>query len=746
MNKIPFLAPTLRVLVPTLAAALPVAAQGQNLIQNASFESGQLAPWTIVSGNVALSPYGAADLPGQGVSSAIGGGGLVLRDAGNGVIEQLLTPTSIPAGSSLVVSGYLGGGLNDLTRIVVRVLDGSGTQIAQHSTAYVSSIERNLESVLLRRELVVPPVAGAQSFAVRVEFANQCCGAAAAAADLITAQLVTGSTLPSPVPFGSELIVNGGFESGWTAGSPIDLNGLGWQGASSQSTLVRPYSDSDPEVPSGPVSCLIDGAAPNPSCAGGASGNLLQDSGGNGAVRQRIDVRGSTARFAAGAYSLAYHAWLGGIGGNLDTARVEVRFRAASGVVLQSGQLGPVAAAERNFESALVRREGRLVVPASTGYIDFDIVFENACCGGAFGSVDNVSAVLVPTAPVAPVPLDQNLLPNDSFELGSLPGSPLTITDANGWRGIGAGRATVDQYGGFAMPSPTFAAQNNLGNLLLRDGGNGALRAIVDLRGSQPLIASNRLAMQASAWLGGVGNNLDEAYVRVLFQTSVGVATGPIVVLPAVSAAERQNVTTMIQRISSPFHVPANAARAVVEVYFTDACCGSAYGLADDVRLVAFDTATSSSALPYPGTGTDDLFLATGVDQLPASGIGHAIEYAAAGDVLRTQVGSPLGTLDGAPVLLALDAFFTGQPRAQSFPGIWVNPHSALFLYNGWFATSFAPVVLPMSQGGNVFALAIPPGLAGVSLMLQAVALQLPTTPSPNGLYFATEAHEVRIQ
>lgn len=677
---------------------------------------------------------------------ATGGGGLLVRDTGNGAIEQLVTPASIPAGASLIVESYLGGGLNDWTRLIVRVLDASNTQISQHSTGYVTEQQRNREAVHLYRKLVVPVPAIAAKFAIRVEFANQCCGAAAASADRITAHLVTGSTLPPPVSIGVDLLDNGGFESGWTAGSPLALNGGGWEGAGADNSVVVPYSNSSSSTPSGIVSCLINGAAPNNSCVGGAAGNMLQHNGGNSAVVQTVDVRGSTSQFSAGALGLHYAAYLGGIGAEGDTAQLEVRFRSLSGSILQSGLLGPVSAAARNRESVVVRRENSIVVPPNTAFIDFVASFANACCGASFGVVDNISASLQPTTSIAAIPLNANLVPNESFESGSLPGSPLELNSPAGWFGVGASRSFVPQYGTPPMPTTAFASANGLGALLLQDGGTAHMRCDIDLRGSTPLIGSGSMVMQASAWIGGVTNNNDTAEVRVRFETIAGVPTGLVQTLAAVTAAERQGVTTLIKRTTAPFAVPQSAAKAIVEIVFTNACCGGSYGLVDDIRLVAFDATQQPGAVPFPGTSSSDLSLATGVDELPRTGFGETIKHAVAGQVLRTRVGSPSGSLDGSPVLLALSAFPTGQAPTQFFPDIWINPNHVLFLYNGWFGTSFAPVVVPLAQGGNVYSQVVPAGLGGVSLLLQSVALPTPGAPSPNGAYFATEAHEIRVQ
>lgn len=722
--------------------ATTVVGQGPNLLQNSSFETGSLAPWSVVSGSVVIAPYGIPNIPDQPVAAATGGGGLLLRDGGSGIVEQVLAP-SIPPGASLVVEGYLGGGLNDWTRLVVIARDAAGNQLDQRASDFVTDRQRNGEAVHLRRRIVMPTNALTVSFAVRIEFANQCCGAVASTADLVTATLVVGSTLPPPVTVGVELLQNPGFENGWIAGSPISLAGDAWEGSGSTASTALPYSTSNPNVPDGNVSCVVGGAFPAPSCTGGAAGNLLMPAGSDSALVQTLDLRGSTASFAGGGVRARLGAYLGGIQGQGDTARVELRFRNALGTVLQTSQVGPVSAAARNQESVLLRRTTDVVVPNGTAFADVVAVFTDVCCGGAFGTLDNISLQLLPSAPLPPIPLNVDLMPNASFESGSLPGTPLQLDAPNGWFGNGGGRMAVVQYGNPSLPPSTFANANSLGNLLLQDGGGSVLRAEVDLRGSATVVSSGTLAMQAQAWLGGIGAQGDTAEVRVSFETATGVATGAVTTLPPVTSTERQNQTTLLRRISAPFPVPTNAAKAIVQVVFTDVCCGGAFALADDVRLVAFDTAAATSALPYPGTDANALSLASGVDTLPQSGIGQTIKNATAGQVLRVRVGSPNGIADGSPMLLALEPFLTGTPPSLFLPDVWFDPRASLLIYNGLFGGFLAPVVVPMTQGGNTWAQLLPPGLGGVSLLLQAVAID---GASPNGFYFATDAHEIRVQ
>lgn len=723
---------------------------GVNLLGNPSFETGVLAPWVPIAGSTAIASYGLPSMPSVGVSSTVLGGNLLARDSsGSSAIEQIVTPSTMSPGWSLVVNGFCGGGPEDDARIVVRFLNAAGTQIDMVQSDYATAANRNFENVLLFRQVVRTVPLGAVSFAVRIEFRNiGCCGGQNGAADNFSATLETSAPIPASWPAGFELLSNPGFEGGWAPGSPLVLiDPYGWEGVSGNS-VVRSYSNSDPAVPSGLVSCRINGAYPSPSCGGGASGSLLGHAGGSASLRQLIDVRGNTTQFAATPTVLWVSAYLGGSLGEPDFVRVDFNCRSANLTLLGSGTLDPVTSVERNFETVLLLRESEIPIPASTAFLEFVVTFtDQTCCGGERAWIDNLSAQLRAPSTPSPVTLSSNLLLNAGLESGSLPGTPLVLSSTAGWRGVSGGQSQAVTYGGLDTPSPTFAVANGLGALLLQDGGNSVLRQSVDLRGAGSLIGAGHLAFQASAWLGGYLTEPDTAEVRIRFYDAFGIPVGLPQTIPAVTAADRTNQTRLLYRATPVFLAPPAATRVDLEVVFVDlTCCGGARGLADDVRLVAFNTLAQGAGVAYPGTDPQALQLATGVNQPPQGGLGYTTKQAGGGQILQTRVVSPNATLDGAPLLLAVSAFVTGTPQVAALPDIWINPGAAIFLYNGWSGRILSPVVIPAIYGGNVYSVTIPAGLAGVSLMLQGIALAPASAPSPNGIYLATDGHEIQLQ
>lgn len=162
----------------------------------------------------------------------------------------------------------------------------------------------------------------------------------------------------------------------------------------------------------------------------------------------------------------------------------------------------------------------------------------------------------------------------------------------------------------------------------------------------------------------------------------------------------------------------------------------------DDFRLytraissleVAFlHSGLGREAMVYPGTG-EDLVLATGIGGLPTSGPGQDVKPAPGGNLLLCSMGSPTGALQGALTVLVGDLHGTGSPLQHPlFDNVYTSAQPLVL--HGPFA---------LGQPGSAWMFSIPSGFAGLSLILQPIALW-PT--SSNGLFAAGDAHELRLQ
>lgn len=176
----------------------------------------------------------------------------------------------------------------------------------------------------------------------------------------------------------------------------------------------------------------------------------------------------------------------------------------------------------------------------------------------------------------------------------------------------------------------------------------------------------------------------------------------------------------------------------------------SAFSVGDTVSCEVTPSDGAASAVPVtvskvigpglPGSG-DDLELRTGIDAQP--GVRPHVVQLFAGDPLLVRMVSPGGLQVGrSPVLLG-QVFATGSPPASpsGFPEFHLSPTNLIFvLFDGNVSTPLGPALLP--PGGIDLLFNIPPGLAGNSLMLQALTV---TNTASNGFFAASNAKELRF-
>ena len=150
--------------------------------------------------------------------------------------------------------------------------------------------------------------------------------------------------------------------------------------------------------------------------------------------------------------------------------------------------------------------------------------------------------------------------------------------------------------------------------------------------------------------------------------------------------------------------------------------------------------------LPSPGT-QEDFVLATGVNGPATTGPGQTIKTAPAGSTLLFEASSPMGTVVNRPFFIVADFFPTNPsifPCNAPIPGpIWVGSMPVTFALVGPPAgtlVSLSPLVQP---GPNQFAFTTPLGLAGNSILIQALVLTPLATVVPNVML--SDGHEIRF-
>ncbi|MGE3175402.1 MAG: alkaline phosphatase PhoX [Planctomycetota bacterium] len=145
------------------------------------------------------------------------------------------------------------------------------------------------------------------------------------------------------------------------------------------------------------------------------------------------------------------------------------------------------------------------------------------------------------------------------------------------------------------------------------------------------------------------------------------------------------------------------------------------------------DALWSFDTRPYDGSDLD-LTLASGINAVATAGPGEFVRDARGFDTVVFKVDSPNGALYGAPFALMIQPFFTAVGQPRFLPPLWLNLFQPSFALVGGFAGQF-PTVLPF--GPASVAVVVPPGLAGISVMTQALGIDA------SGAIFATDGVEI---
>jgi hypothetical protein len=153
-------------------------------------------------------------------------------------------------------------------------------------------------------------------------------------------------------------------------------------------------------------------------------------------------------------------------------------------------------------------------------------------------------------------------------------------------------------------------------------------------------------------------------------------------------------------------------------------------------------TFTTPPQVPsYPGTN-EDVRLATGINGAIATyGTGQDIKTAQAGQLMEFKVSSPNNTytLKWYYLLGTVTASGAVPPPQLPFLNIWVDLNT-YFIMAGALTPLGPPLIGPNGSSNYFIA---PAGLPGVSVVAQAICIG-PT--AANGIYAASDAHEIRFQ
>jgi hypothetical protein len=182
-----------------------------------------------------------------------------------------------------------------------------------------------------------------------------------------------------------------------------------------------------------------------------------------------------------------------------------------------------------------------------------------------------------------------NLLKNPGAErgTGSNDGS---VVPVSGWVETNGASFTEVQYGATGgFPTPASPGPANRGHTFFAGGPddpNNSIVAtqIVKLKPYLTAIKSGGVRFSAQAYLGGMGSDDDQALVEIDFLDAHGFLVGSSTTLPAGTAADRGNVTGLLER-SAGGRVPKGARAVSVQLIFDRVDGTYNYGFADNLSF-----------------------------------------------------------------------------------------------------------------------------------------------------------------
>ncbi len=509
----------------------------------------------------------------------------------------------------------------------------------------------------------------------------------AAAADIASAQGI----------FGSNLIVNGGAESG--AGG----NGLtrvasvpGWQasGGCDVYSYATAYMN-------------INGVAPTDIVPRGAGNNYF--AGGvppaKCAFTQSIALASGSSTIDSGNATFAVSGYFGGFQADQDNATLTVAFLNSSGTSLSSvtiGGIGPNDRANAQSGMYLNRQLGQVPVGARTANITLNMNWVDGDNNEAVA--DNL--VLILNAPAAAQSLlGVNLIANPGADASiGLNDNSTTATspDLPGW--VRSPYVTADSYQGDTSGDlyqattgtiPPDASSNYFyGGETVVDDSNpiGTAYQDIDVSSAASLIDAGNLSYALSAWLGGYDGQDDNATLTIQFETWSGTVLGTATLGPVLSA-DRNGVSELLQK-STNGTVPKTTRLIHVLLTITREEGNNNDGLADSLSLVL-------GSNPNPGPEISQTIISAGAfGAFDAVTTGTWMEIYGAnlardtrqwGGADFTGVNAPT-SLDGTSVTVA------GQPAAVYF----ISSGQVNALVPDGVASGPQPVVLTTGNGTSI--------------------------------------------
>lgn len=356
-----------------------------------------------------------------------------------------------------------------------------------------------------------------------------------------------------PQTLNTNLVVNGGAESGPAAGNATD-----------------PQVSSIPGwTPSGgfSVGTYDGGNFLSASSYGPMSRGKKMFYGGPGNKRstgvQTIDLTAASANIDAGIVKFYLSGYLGLLSGsydNINTISLKAEFQDTAGNVLLTSVAPGPSPADVNFDAGLLLRTSSGFVPANVRKVRLTVDLSTSSNGYNAYAADNISLLLT-TDPVFSV----NLMQNGDAETDpqNPDGYPVPGWNADSFFLVG-------QYGAYKMPTKTDNGPADRGKYFFSCPSNHSqCRAYqnVDFSRVGKMVDAGKVSYTLSGWFGGDVSYPDNADATVTFYDASGAAIGAAVRVGPVLNADRSGQRGLWQR-STTAAVPNGARSAQVNLFF----------------------------------------------------------------------------------------------------------------------------------------------------------------------------------
>ncbi|HUB82930.1 MAG TPA: hypothetical protein VMB03_29225 [Bryobacteraceae bacterium] len=387
--------------------------------------------------------------------------------------------------------------------------------------------------------------------------------------------------------FGSNLIVNGGAESGPGGDGTSPVSSVpGW--LRTGGCDVYAYQSAFKNVNAIQQTDIVPRGAGLNYFAGGEPADICTFT-----ENPAVDLSSGAATIDAGSATYEVSGYFGGYGNDTDNATLTVSFQNAGGTSLGSVTVGGVGPDDRDQQAGLYFRRSIGPVPAGTRKATVTLTMTPSPGTQNEGFADNLAFILHAPGSAQSL-LGVNLIANPGADAstGWDPNAPSDRSaDLSGW--VRSAYLTADSYeddSGDLYQVAAVPADSNAnyfyGGNSVTDSSNPAATGYqdIDVSSAASLIDAGNLPFTFSAWLGGYSDQNDNCVLNAQFEKWDGTVLSTSTLGPVMSA-DRNGNSSLLQRSTSGT-VPAGTRFVHILMTMTRTDGSDNDGLADSLSLI----------------------------------------------------------------------------------------------------------------------------------------------------------------